>query len=179
MTRKELADFLGYSTLCQVSLAVTKAKKIMPSIAIKDKRDPYALVSFSKDEILCIASCIEAPRLNPIQIELVGDNYIPHEKTYLQKRSIYIDGMEKFVERYQIRKKRKKMKCCASCAYCTGKSLASVTTKKFPYCTFYEKFIRYMRIEKFGKLRAPNIFVDKCGTYKRVLEMKIYMFKKK
>lgn len=149
----------------------------MPSIEQKCKRDPYAITSFSKDEIVCIASCLDVPKLNPIQLELVADNYIPHEKTYLQKRSLYIDGMEKFAERYKDREKRKHMKCCASCAYCTGKSLATLTTKKYPYCTFYEKFIRYMRIMKYSKLRAPDIFHDKCQTYRRT--MNLYMFRKK
>ena len=166
MTRKELMTLLGYSTLYTVSMAVTKAKAIMPSIEIKSKYDPYAEVSFSKEEIICIASCIEPP-LNPIELELVSDNYIEHDKTYIQHRDPYIKGTKEFMERYKDPAKRHGMKCCDCCAYCTGKSRAGKTTKLFPFCKFYNKFISRMKVVKNGKEVTANIFVDRCQSFIR------------
>lgn len=165
MTRKELADFLGYATIAEVSSAVTKAKAVMPSIANK-RHDPYSEVSFSLDEIECIARNI-IPPLNELQIELVKDNYIEHKLTYTRKKSLYIDGTESFIERYKNPSLRKKIKCCACCAYLCGKSRLSQSFNRLPFCTFYNKFVFSMTIKKRNKMCSPNIFIDSCETFER------------
>lgn len=176
MTRYELADFLGYSTMSQVSLAVTKAKKEMPSIEHKSMYDPYSEVSFSRDEIMCIARHIEPP-LNELQLELVKEHYIEHDVTYVQHRQFYIDGTEKFLENYKRPEYRKEKKVCACCTYLCGKSRAGKTAKIFPYCTFYDKFISRMTVIKRGKEVKANIFMDGCASFVRT-EGNIILFPK-
>lgn len=165
VTRNELKHFMDVSD-SSMSLAFMAAKKEMPSIKEKQFPGNGLEVSYTLEEILCIARNFYPP-LNEIQIEIIKDAYIPHSKTFLRKRSQYIEGTEKFLERYADPKKRKTMKCCASCAYLRGRTILCGTTKLFPYCSFYEKFLFTVNIKKRGKMVKADIFKDKCKTYIR------------
>ena len=171
MTKKELADMLSYSD-STIKTAISQAKKVMPSILQKTTYDCFEEISYTVEEIECICRCI-IPPLNEIQIELIKDNYIKHDVTYIQKRQIWMDGTEEFAERV---KKDRHVKACANCLYCCGKSKKGTSARKTPYCKFYNKFIRNIKIDYKHKdwnnvvreyTRSANIFTDKCESWQR------------
>ena len=171
MTRRELAEMLNYS-LTSIDKAVSLAKQKMPSIAEKVSFDAYEEVSYTVDEIECICRSIEPP-LNEIQVQLIREHYIDHGVTYIQKKKLWIDGTEEFIERV---KKDRHVKACANCIYCCGKSKAGISNRKTPYCKFFDKFIRNIKVPYRHKdwnnvvrdyERSANIFTDKCDSWKR------------
>jgi len=170
MTRKELAEFLGYNHTTSLQAAITEAKSIMPSIAGKIDYSRYSETSFTCEEILCICSCIP---LNEVQMQLVKENYIRHDKVYINKVSPWIDGTEKFLEKIE---KDPKAKACANCFYCCGKSRRGTNSVLKPYCRFYDRFISSIKGTKKHRNwkgivkeeeRPANLFVDSCRTWKR------------
>ncbi len=181
MTRKELAEMLGYKSTDNLQPAVSKAKKLMPSIAGKINYNGYSDTSFTLEEILCICSCV-IPAMNELQLELVKENYIQHDKTYISRVSKWIDGNEKFAERAA---KNRKVMACANCAYCCGKSRKGTNSSLSPYCKFYDKFIVNIKVgvkhrdwngRVTEKMRAADLFKDRCPSWVR---SEVHFFNKK
>lgn len=171
MTRKELADVLGYESVSLQS-AINKAKKLIPSMADKIKRGNLFNTSFSREEIECICRCMNPP-LNEIQIALVMERYVEHEGTFLYRRSPYIDGTEEFEERCR---KDPHVRACANCSYCTGQSKRGTISYLHPFCLFYNRYIYTIRIsvrhknwqgKVVKKFRAADIFKDRCESWVR------------
>lgn|GEM_PF-4277263 len=164
MTRKELAALIdtNYGD-SMVSSAVQQAAKEMPSIAEKFTHNLHIQSSFTKEEILFICTFIR-PKLNPVQIALIEDNYIEHDTHFIkEKRKIYISGTEKYLEKLR---KSPKFQSCANCIYLKGKSIRSGTTKLVPFCSFYNRYIHMIKIELKNRTRQADIFKDKCQTYR-------------
>jgi hypothetical protein len=171
MTRMELADMLGCSE-SSLHPAIKKAKERMPSIAAKINFDGFVETSFTVDEIECICRSFE-PAMNELQIQLVRENYINHGVTYIQKRETWLKGTDDFVKRA---KKCRSIKACANCAYCCGKSKRGTSSKLYPYCKFYDRFIAGIKVPYKHKnrngvvkefVRQADIFKDKCDSWWR------------
>ena len=116
MTRKELASLLGYKNAdnSDFQKAISMAKAERPDMAQKTTFDCNVELSFTKEEIECICSHIH-PAINELKMQVILENYIDHGVTYIQHRSLYIDGTEKY---HELVKRDPKYRSCAICAYC-------------------------------------------------------------
>lgn len=178
MTRRELSEYLGYETTCDVSAAVVKAKKQRPDLFQGDKRASGQSLSietdFNGEEIALICENLKNPP-SPLQIELIKNNIRTPEKRYQIKKTPYITGMKKFINAC---KKNPKKKACGNCVYCIPSTRRNEDSyHKMPFCSFYNRFLYYTYLDKRGKQVQVDIFNDWCETWTRG-EIKLWYINK-
>lgn len=156
MTKKELLKYLNTKRNI-LSLAVKKAAKECKSISDKAGYDTsFRSADYTIDECLLILSKLDKP-FNKMQIELFKEHFIDNGNKpviTLQNNSIYIKGMEEFLEK---KKNATFIRCCETCSYLTGKMSLAKGSRIFPFCSFYEKYLGYQN--------KIDIFKDWCKTY--------------
>ena len=163
MTRSELVALFGEEYGSQFSVALTKAKRESPELARKVCTRYSVETSFTLEEIVYICGFVR-PKLNPLEIELIKENYISHKDTYISKKSPYIDGTEKFLEKVA---KNSGFKCCANCSFIRGKTIINRGLKLHPYCAFYDRYLERLKIHLKNRDRWCDIFKDSCQSYRR------------
>lgn len=163
MTRDELVSLFGEEFRGQFSLAVARAKRESHRLADKICTRYSVETSFSLDEIVFICGFVR-PRLNPLELELVKENYIGHDRTYIPKKSPYIEGTEDFLKKIE---RNPKFKCCANCAFIRGRTVANHGRRLRPYCAFYGRYLERTKVHLKNRDRWCDIFKDSCGSYRR------------
>lgn len=157
MTRSEFAEY--FNVLGQkAKYYFDKAGLIYPEIKKKNQRKSVrcSVTDYTLDEILKICECSK-DLINPILQETLKEDFhkYDHGGTVYKEneKSIYIDGMEDFINSPQ------KKKCCETCQYLTGSRIMGKGSQIHPYCNFYNIYLGYKNNIK--------IFEDYCKTYDR------------
>lgn len=153
MTRKEIAEYLGIG-LDSVSDAINEIIRANP----KYFKGSIHGKSFRSSQILEICSHING--VNELHLQILKEKLKDPETN----RIIYIDGNEKFIE---MQSKNKKIRACGNCSFCIGKSMVGKTSALYPYCSFYERFIHSLRVNRNGKYFKARLFEDCCETWSR------------
>ena len=162
MTKTELSDLIGFTSIRSVEYAIEECLKTS-SVSSK-KKNTFLTQDYTKEEIIAICQHLKPP-LNELQIEIVLDNYSTTGKKYINKVSPYKKGTETFLKRYEHYKKD--CKACACCIYLIGKSYRTGSGKLYPFCTFYNRFAAVMKVTKYNKETEVNIFKDRCPSFVR------------
>lgn len=163
MTRSELEGLFGEEYRSRFSVAFTKAKRANPALNRKICTKYSVETSLTEDEILFVCTFVR-PKLNRLEMELVRENYVRHEDTYISKKSPYIEGTERFLEKLS---KNPSFKCCANCSFIRGKTITNRGLKLHPYCIFYRRFLERLKIHLKNRDRWCDIFKDSCPSYRR------------
>lgn len=167
MTKKELSDLLGYKDNYNVNMALNK----LPEIKSVVSKAFNVETNFTLEETLAICRAI-VPTLSDIQLLLVESNYISHDTRYIDNNDYMADGQKKFNEMYK--KSPKDHKACDSCIYIQARTVTTTDWTCKPFCTFYNRWLHIMKIEKWGNMVPLNIYVDRCPTYKAAKEPCIF-----
>lgn len=163
MTKEELTNVIGYTNPRLVEMAIQRSLELYPDKISRKKKNNFLIQDFTRDEIKHICLSFDPP-FNELQINLVLDNFTHRGKKYINKISPYIKGTERFLQKYE---KDRKCKACCCCSYLIGKSFRTGSGKLYPFCNFYNRFVYSMKIEKAGKEKKVNIFVDYCSMFEK------------
>lgn len=163
MTKTELSELIGFTSVRSVEYAIEKSIENTNLVSSK-KKNTFLTQDYTKEEIITICSFLTPP-LNPLQLELVLDNFTTTGKKYINNAPVYKKGTERFIERYNHRKKD--CKACGCCIYLIGKSYRTGSGKLYPFCAFFNRFTSTMKTTKYGKEREVDIFTDCCPSFVR------------
>lgn len=150
MTKKELASFINMKEP-RVSNAIAELNEL--GIIPVRKRT----FSYSRKDTINICRHLGC---SEIEIALLDE----HLKETVTRSDIYIDGNEEFISRQE---RNRSIHTCGNCSYCIARSKVGLDSTTRPYCSFYEKFIRNMKVEVRGKIRNADLFKDGCETWRR------------
>ena len=161
MTRAELEALFGPEEHLRLNQAFVRARKASPEFDRKISRKHSVDTSMSLDDVMFLCSFVRPP-YNPIELALVRENYVSHDKTYIQLGSVWKEGTERFVERLS---RDRNVKACANCAYLHGRTLLGHGVKLHPWCAFYKRYSHHMRVTLKNRERTVDIFKDRCPSY--------------
>lgn len=166
MTQLEIAQILGYKDTAIVCKGFKQASEIMPTLLTKTRRGACYELNYTWEETKCALECLG---LSPITIELIRDNFIDRPVKYVyHEKNPYIPGTEEFLKKYERNPKR--CRCCSTCIFLQARSIAHETSRLHPYCIFYGKFTRSIKVERRHKKTPANIFVDRCPSYQKAVK---------
>lgn len=154
MTKRELADLLGYS-FTMINNAFTAAEKRNPTILKKKgSYNKNLSIDYSLEE------CLDALReYSPMEQQIVKEHFIHRDEFYKDSRKDKLKipkDIKDFIFLYQ--NCNDKYAVCNTCAYLVPKKIQKVGSRYHPYCTFYECFLNKQK----NKL---NVYKDRCPSY--------------
>lgn len=161
MTRRELESLFGPDEHRRFQQALVIARKERSDLDRKISRKSTVETSLSVDEVLYLCTLVRPP-LNPLQMEIVRESYVSHDVTYIQKKSPWVDGTEKFLGAL---KKYPSLRRCANCAYLHGRTLMGHGTRLHPWCAFYKRYLHRMTVKLKNRERVVDMFKDVCPSH--------------
>ena len=147
MTRQQIADCLG-KHIVKVNNAFQAAIKEHPELDIEDKTFNATLgigKDYTLEQILIAMSYFrDGNGLTELEKAMLEDEFTMRPAP--KAKAIGISGTEEFLERL---KNRKKLKCCATCAYCIKSSVRNNKPTLKPYCNLWDKFLHIIKADPY------------------------------
>lgn len=156
MTKCELAKALHLSSQV-ISDAIAQVEADRPGFLPRDLRK----LSFNKKEMIEI--CRHIKYISEIELIMLSETVFkdPEHRRPLSKERI---KDEEFIEK---QKKNRKIHVCGNCKCLIGRSEVGETSKLYPFCTYYDRYMKHMRVLKDGRSVKANIYEDNCENWVR------------
>lgn len=147
MTRKQIADVLD-EHIEKINKAFTDAMKEYPELNIDDKTFNRTLGlgrDYTLEQVLLAMSYYKDGKgMTSFEKSMIEDEFSMRPAPVAKAKGI--PGTEEFLERL---KNRKKLKCCATCAYCIKSSVRNNKPTLKPYCNLWDKFLHIIKADPY------------------------------
>ena len=159
MTKREIAELCGWTSVTIINRAFKEAEKECPSIKAKTGHyNKIRSVDYTLEEFLIASKYITNATYTPVMEQYIIEHFIERPvpfKEREQKPDISKD-VKNFL--WQYAKYGHRWKSCVTCAYVTPRTFEGTLRKERPYCTFYECFLHKVKPKR-------NVYFDYCPTF--------------